>query len=182
MRTSVLHRRATDGEARWRVGRGPGPAGAGCDTMDADPRPPEEHVSGPTWTPAPRPGLVPLHPLGFGTLLGKAFAALRHNPKILFGFAVVVQIVVVVVTAVVLGAVGYLSFMRLSSMRPGSDDFITVLIGSSATMVVASLIVGLGATAFSAIIQGVVAADVAEAVLGNKPTLREVWRRVRPAA
>jgi len=32
-------------------------------------------------------------------LLGKAFAALRHNPKVLFGFAVVIQLIVVIATA-----------------------------------------------------------------------------------
>ncbi len=45
-------------------------------------------MSGQTWTPAPKKGIIPLHPLTFGMLLGKAFAALRHNPKVLFGFAV----------------------------------------------------------------------------------------------
>src|SRR5688572_25379550 len=45
----------------------------------------------PTWTPAPRPGIIPLHPLGFGTILGRSFAALRQNPRVLLGFALVVQ-------------------------------------------------------------------------------------------
>ncbi|NYD54983.1 hypothetical protein [Microbacterium pseudoresistens] len=139
-------------------------------------------MSAPTWTPAPRPGLVPLHPLSFGTLLAKSFGALRHNPKILFGFAVVVQLLVLILTGVILGAVAIMSFMRLESMRPGSDEYMTVLIGSAATTIVAALVVGLGSTAFAAIVQGVVAADIAEAVLGDKPTLGQLWRRVRPAA
>ena len=39
-------------------------------------------MSGQTWTPAPKRGIIPLHPMTFGMLLGKSFAALRHNPKI----------------------------------------------------------------------------------------------------
>ena len=43
-------------------------------------------TSYPQWTPASRPGIIPLHPLTFGTILGRSFAALRHNPKVLLGF------------------------------------------------------------------------------------------------
>ena len=139
-------------------------------------------MSGPTWTPAPRPGLIPLHPLGFGTLLGKAFAALRHNPKVLFGFAVVVQLVVVIVTAALLGAVMVGAFSRLNTLRQGSDEFLTILIGSTALVAVAGIAISLGSVAFSALVQGVVASDVAAAVLGDKATLGALWRRVRPVA
>ena len=43
----------------------------------------------PAWTPASRPGIIPLHPLTFGTILGRSFAALRQNPRVLLGFALV---------------------------------------------------------------------------------------------
>ena len=43
----------------------------------------------PAWTPASRAGIVPLHPYGFGTILGRSFVALRHNPRVLLGFALV---------------------------------------------------------------------------------------------
>ena len=46
-------------------------------------------TSYPQWTPASRPGIIPLHPLTFGTILGRSFAALRHNPKVLLGFGLV---------------------------------------------------------------------------------------------
>ena len=72
-------------------------------------------MSGQTWTPAPRKGIIPLHPLTFGMLLGKAFAALRHNPKVLFGFAVVIQLIVVIATAGVMGVVS-----RSGTVAPGT--------------------------------------------------------------
>ncbi|MBS1674188.1 MAG: hypothetical protein JSS74_09515, partial [Actinobacteria bacterium] len=72
-----------------------------------------------TWTPAPKPGLIPLRPLGFGTVLGKSFAALRHNPKVLFGFAVVVQLLVMVVVLAVIGGVAFATLSRLDTVRAG---------------------------------------------------------------
>ena len=39
-------------------------------------------MSSQTWTPAPKKGIIPLHPLTFGMLLSKSFVALRHNPKV----------------------------------------------------------------------------------------------------
>lgn len=56
-------------------------------------------MSSQTWTPAPKKGIIPLHPLTFGMLLSKSFVALRHNPKVLFGFGVVIQLAVVVLAS-----------------------------------------------------------------------------------
>src|SRR6478752_9910330 len=80
-------------------------------------------VSVQTWTPAPKKGIIPLHPLSFGTILGRAFAALRHNPRVLFGFAVVVQLIVVLVTAALMGVVLFTTFSRLETLTPASPDF-----------------------------------------------------------
>ena len=43
----------------------------------------------PAWTPASRAGIVPLHPYGFGTILGRSFVALRHNPRVLLGLSLI---------------------------------------------------------------------------------------------
>ena len=51
-------------------------------------------MSSPHWTPAPKRGIIPLRPLDFGTILGKSFAMLRHNPSVLLGFGVCTQLVV----------------------------------------------------------------------------------------
>ncbi|WP_295011461.1 hypothetical protein [uncultured Microbacterium sp.] len=135
-----------------------------------------------SWTPAPKPGLIPLRPLGFGTVLGKAFAALRHNPKVLFGFAIVVQLLVLVAVGTVVGVVAVAAFGRLDTVRPGSDDFVTILVGSAAIFGLATVLMGLVSSAFGAIVQGVVAADVRAAVLREPATLRALWARVKPAA
>ncbi|WEK62732.1 MAG: glycerophosphoryl diester phosphodiesterase membrane domain-containing protein [Candidatus Microbacterium colombiense] len=138
-------------------------------------------MSGQIWTPAPKKGIIPLHPLTFGMLLGKAFAALRHNPKVLFGFAVVIQLVVVLATAGIMGVVLFTSFARLETVSPGSPDFGPVLAGTIAINIIAGLVVGIASIAFTAIMQGVVAADIGYAAIGVKATLRMLWRRMAPA-
>ncbi|WP_282846515.1 glycerophosphoryl diester phosphodiesterase membrane domain-containing protein [Microbacterium oxydans] len=138
-------------------------------------------MTGQTWTPAPKKGIIPLHPLSFGMLLGKAFAALRHNPKVLFGFAVVIQLIVVIVTAVVMGVVLFTTFSRLETVSPSSPDFEAVMAGTIAVNVIAGLAVGVASIAFTAMMQGVVAAEIGYAAIGVKATLRMLWRRMAPA-
>ncbi|VXB11337.1 Membrane-anchored glycerophosphoryl diester phosphodiesterase (GDPDase), membrane domain [Microbacterium sp. 8M] len=141
----------------------------------------QQSVNAQGWTPAPRPGLIPLRPLGFGTILGKSFAALRHNPKVLFGFAVVVQLVVTIAVLAVVGAVAFATLSRLRTVQTGSDEWLTLYLGSMAFIGGALLLTGLFSVAFTAIVQGVVAADVRAAVLGEKASLGALWTRVRPA-
>lgn len=138
-------------------------------------------MSGQTWTPAPKRGIIPLHPMTFGMLLGKSFAALRHNPKVLFGFAVLVQLAVLLVGAVVLGFVFFAMFSRLQTVTPSSPDFAPILAGTLAGIGLAVFVFGLLSVAFTSIVQGLVAADVASAVLGEKPRLGVLWRRMAPA-
>lgn len=138
-------------------------------------------MSGHNWTPAPKKGIIPLHPLTFGMMLGKAFAALRHNPKVLFGFAVVVQLVVIVVTAAVMTTVLLLTFTRLEMVSPGSPDYEAVLAGTVATNIGVGLAVGLASVAFTAMLQGVVAADVGYAAIGVKASLGQLWQKMKPA-
>lgn len=133
------------------------------------------------WTPAVKPGLIPLHPLTFGALLGKPFAALRHNPKVLFGFAIVVQLVVALITLAVVGGVAFATFLRLESLSPSNPDFYPVMWGTVAINAIVVLAMSLVSVAFTAVMQGVVAADIGYAALGEKPTLGRLWRLMRPA-
>ncbi|WP_255305136.1 hypothetical protein [Microbacterium sp. 3J1] len=138
-------------------------------------------MTGQTWTPAPKRGIIPLHPLTFGMLLGRSFSALRHNPKVLFGFGVVIQLAVVVLSATVMGFVFVTTFTRLESLSPASSDFEAVFAGTIAMNIVAGLAVGLASIAFTALMQGVVAAEIGYAAVGVKATLGTLWRRMVPS-
>ncbi len=136
----------------------------------------------PAWTPASRPGIVPLHPLTFGTILGRSFVALRQNPRVLLGFALVVQTLSYVVVLAAIGGITWATLSRLDTLRPGTDEFETVTAGSVAIILVSSIVLGIAAQALSVIIQGVVVVEVTHAVVAEKLTLGAIWRQVKPVA
>jgi hypothetical protein len=136
----------------------------------------------PAWTPASRPGIIPLHPLSFGTILGRSFVALRQNPRVLLGFALVVQTVAYLLVIAAVGAIGFASFSRLDTVRPGTSEFDTILAGSIAITAVAGVVLGLAAGALSVIVQGIVVSEVAHAAVAEKLTLGALWQAVKPVA
>lgn len=136
----------------------------------------------PAWTPASRPGIVPLHPLTFGTILGRSFAALRHNPRVLLGFALGVQVLAYLVLILAVGGAAWASFSRLDTLPPGTDDYDAVMAGSIGLTIAVGVVLGLAVGALSAIVQGIVVRDVAAAAVAEKPTLRELWSRFRQVA
>ncbi|MGB4137082.1 MAG: glycerophosphoryl diester phosphodiesterase membrane domain-containing protein [Microbacterium sp.] len=133
------------------------------------------------WTPAPKKGAIPLHPLTFGMLLGRPFSALRHNPKVLLGFACAVQLVSLLVVGGVMTLVLAASFARLSSVSPGSDDFSTIQAGTIAINIVAGIVLGLATLSLNAVMQGIVAAEISFAAVGRTARLGVLWRKVRPS-
>lgn len=136
----------------------------------------------PAWTPASRQGIIPLHPLTFGTILGRSFAALRQNPRVLLGFALGVQVVAYLVLMTVVTLVTWATFSRLDTVRPGSDEWETLMAGSVATSIIVAFVLGLAVGALSAIVQGVVVTDVAHAAVAEKLPLRALWRQFTPVA
>ncbi|WP_220288218.1 glycerophosphoryl diester phosphodiesterase membrane domain-containing protein [Microbacterium trichothecenolyticum] len=136
----------------------------------------------PAWTPASRPGIIPLHPLSFGTILGRSFAALRQNPRVLLGFALVVQTLAYIVVLAGVLAVGWASFSRLDTLQPGTEEYDTVMAGSIALTAVAGIVLSLAAGALSVIVQGIVVVEVTHAALAEKLTLGALWRQVKPIA
>lgn len=136
----------------------------------------------PSWTPAPRPGIIPLRPLTFGLILGRSFAALRHNPRVLLGFAMVVQTVAYLVVTLALSAIAVATFTRLDTVPVGTDEWDAVLTGSIALTGLSGLVLGVLAGAVGILVQAVVITDVLHAALAEKMTLRRLWARVRPVA
>jgi hypothetical protein len=136
----------------------------------------------PAWTPASRPGIIPLHPLGFGTILGRSFAALRQNPRVLLGFALVVQTVGTLIATAGIVTITIATFVRLDTLEPGTEDFSTVMAGSIAITAAAGVVLGLAATSLGVLVQGIVVSEVAHAAVAEKLTLGALWRRVKPVA
>ncbi|SDS29893.1 Membrane-anchored glycerophosphoryl diester phosphodiesterase (GDPDase), membrane domain [Microterricola viridarii] len=128
----------------------------------------------PGWTPPPKPGLIPLRPLGFGTLLGAPFQVLRRNPKATFGSALLVQALSVLVSLLVLGPVTFIAIDRMERASAAESD--AVAAGAVTAILLAALIPVLLTVLASAVLQGVIVLEVARATLGEKLTLFALWK------
>ena len=127
-----------------------------------------------------KPGIIPLRPLSIGDLMSGSFAAIRQNPKILFGFTMAVMAVVSLismVTAFLPTALG----SAASSNDPqaqlaGTEDLAVLLLTSLASQGVQTLSMVAGTT----IIMGMLATTVSQMMIGNKVTLSQAWAMTKP--
>ncbi|KQP97570.1 MULTISPECIES: hypothetical protein [unclassified Rathayibacter] len=131
----------------------------------------------PGWTPPPKPGLVPLRPLGFGTLLGAPFQVLRRSPRTTLGVALLVQGVGSVLALALYGVVAVLAVGRVEQADAADQDAVGA--GALAIVILAALIPLAVALATGALVQGVVVLEVSRGVLGERPTLRQLLGRLR---
>ena len=132
----------------------------------------------PAWAPPPKPGLIPLRPLGFGTLLGAPFLTLKRNPKATFGSALLVQAITVIVSLVVVGIVAFFVISRITSAA--AEDQEAVAAGGITAIILGSLVpflIGIAATVF---LQGVIVTEAARSTLGEKLTLGATWKATWP--
>ena len=126
------------------------------------------------WTPPPKPGLIPLRPIGFGTLLGASFQVLRRNPKATFGSALIVQAVIMLVTVLIVGLVTFWAIDRIDSAPLDQKDAVaagSVLAGALSAIIPIAL-----SLIASALLQAVIVIEVARATLGEKLRLGALWR------
>ncbi|MFT4234256.1 MAG: hypothetical protein QM607_04545 [Microbacterium sp.] len=131
------------------------------------------------WTPAPRGGLIPLQPFGFGTILGKSFAALRGNPKVLLGFAMGMQVITSAIAIVIVGLVSVKSLSRLDTVDAWSDDYDQIMAGSLVMIGATTIVVSMLASAVSVLVQAVVIGEVSFAALGERAKLSAIFGRVK---
>jgi len=129
------------------------------------------------WTPPPKPGLIPLRPLDFGTILGGTFQVLRRNPRPTFGAALLLNALVVIVTFALTFGITFWAVER--ELRASSDDLDAVSAGSVGLIIVSGLIAVAVSLVAQAVLQGVIVLEVSRATLGEKLTLRALLARGR---
>ncbi|MFB8088739.1 hypothetical protein [Streptomyces sp. NPDC055992] len=129
---------------------------------------------------APKPGVIPLGPLGVGEIFGGAFSTLgRYGKQLLAVGAALYGGALLVVGAAVAVAYSAVSdhLDRLFALNgdedPASRDLVPVLIafGVVALLAILSMVVA------SAVVYSAVPAVLQEAVLGRPTTFSVVWRR-----
>lgn len=107
---------------------------------------------------APKPGIIPLRPLGLSEILDGTFANARQNPGATFGLA-----------AIVMTAIGLVTLVLDLAARDASTGTRTLLA------------VGSFAVTWSAqsVVAGMLSVIISEAVLGGKITLKDAYERLR---
>ncbi|MDO9590615.1 MAG: hypothetical protein Q7J04_05675, partial [Microcella sp.] len=86
------------------------------------------------WAPPPKPGLIPLRPLEFGTLLGATFQVLRRNPRPTFGAALLLNALVVIIAFGLTFGVTFWALDR--SFRAAADDAAAIEAGAVGLIIV----------------------------------------------
>src|SRR3954464_4894299 len=172
------------GSADWAVpGSSTPPPGWSTEQPPPTAPPPDWSQSGwgqPGWNPgyaptaAPKPGIVPLRPLGVGELLDGAFAAIRRYPRPTLGLAACVMLVV---TVGQVATEGYL----LNGVEPPADnetlsDAADYLSRVGTTTLISVLVTALA----TLLLTGLITAVIGEAVLGRPVTAGDAWRRLKP--
>ncbi len=155
----------------------PSPPAPGVFPPPAAPAPDAPTPGTASWTPPPRPGLIPLRPLTLGTILGASFQVLRRNPRPMFGFSLLLTGIVFLLTIIGTGLLTFWSISRVS-MAAGADAE-TVAAGTTAALVLGTLVPLVLSVVVLAILQGIVVLEVARGTLGEKLTLRGLWRGAR---
>ncbi|WP_460579025.1 hypothetical protein [Humibacter ginsengisoli] len=132
------------------------------------------------WTPPPRPGLFPLRPLPFGTLFGTPFRVLRHNPRATVGGALIVQLISTFATVLVVGLTAVFAVLRIATTDQSSRSDVQLVTAGSIALLIAALLVSVVISLIgTALVQGLVASEVSRGALGERLTLRALWRATR---
>ena len=124
---------------------------------------------------APKPGVVPLRPLGLGELLDGAVSIIRRYPKPTLGLSAVIALVATVINTVFAIALQD-AFTAATPTNDASQNF-GVAFSAGATTGGAG---GLVSFLAGLVLTGVMTAVVGRAVLGRDMTLGEAWQQVRP--
>lgn len=122
---------------------------------------------------APRPGVVPLRPLGLGELLDGSVGVVRRYPRPTLGLSFVVALVTTGLTVLLLSLLPNGLLAETSTSQDVSDAQLGgVVAGGLGTVVVTSLA--------GIVLAGVITVVVGRAVLGQPMSAAEAWRAVRP--
>lgn len=131
------------------------------------------------WEPPPappKPGVVPLRPLGVGEVLDGAVTYIRRYPRPTLGLATGVAVVLLVLQAVSFAVLlPTISFEEALTTAEGTDTGST-----DVALNLMSLVQGLVQQIIVLIATGMLTFVMGQAVLGRATTTREAWQRVRP--
>ncbi|WP_371151712.1 hypothetical protein [Buchananella felis] len=122
---------------------------------------------------APKPGIIPLRPLTLSDILDGAFAAMRSNPGVMFGFSFLFTLVISA-----LSAVSFIPFENmLDSMlaSPDGDDLFALTNYEVITAISAFLAYSIATT----MLMGLLVLPVGRAALGRVISFSQLWQEAK---
>ncbi|WP_337063166.1 glycerophosphoryl diester phosphodiesterase membrane domain-containing protein [Kineococcus sp. G2] len=127
---------------------------------------------------APRPGIVPLRPLGLGEIWDGAFRAFRQNPRVMVGLSALVVVATSLVTLVATVLVTRDLVRASTAVETGAGDAAAVLdaVQTSVPLFAVSTLLQVVAVQ---VLNGMLILSVSRAVLGRTISLAELWRSSR---
>lgn len=137
----------------------------------------------PSYAPPPKRGLIPLHPLSFGQLLGAAFATIRWNPRATVLPALIITVVQSGLTFALTFTVLFGAVDRVQRAATEADR--NAIIAGSIGLGGAGLLVLIAVNVFGgALLQGMLVTVAARGAVGERPTageaIRAAARRIWP--
>ncbi|UNS97346.1 hypothetical protein MMF93_13175 [Streptomyces tubbatahanensis] len=127
----------------------------------------------------PKPGVVPLRPLGVGEVLDGSVSTMRAHWRTVLGISLAVAVITEVVAALVMG-LWLNDTSELDALanndNPSLDELNNALSGMLSSLAVVAVVGMLGSVIATAMLTVV----VSRAVLGRSVTLGEAWRDSRP--
>ena len=120
---------------------------------------------------APKPGVVPLRPLGVGEILDGAISYIRRDPKTVLGISAVISLVIALVQFLALAVTS-----GSAALSAGATSVTDALAGSLGSLTatglqsVVSWVLGVVATGLLTVVMG-------QAVLGRRVTAAQAWQR-----
>jgi len=128
--------------------------------------------------PAPKPGIVPLRPLGVGELLDGALSLIRSNPRTVLGLAAVISAVSALLQTV--GLWFSLQFLEVAEPVAGSEVDVTAELTSLVSGGIAQVVPALVAGFLQVLASGLFIILVGAAVLGRRLDAGQTWASLRP--
>lgn len=129
----------------------------------------------------PKPGVIPLRPLGVGEILDGAISTIRAKPRLMLGLsafvAVLTQLVTVPISWVLLHDAGdrAFSFGSSNNTTQGAQDVAVTV--SSLVASVTQTCITLVATL---LLTGILTVVLSRAVLGQEIDAKQAWQQARP--
>jgi hypothetical protein len=130
------------------------------------------------YAPPPKPGLIPLHPLSFGQLLGGAFQVIRYNPRATIPPALIISLVQNVLVVGLTYGIGLFPGDRVARATTDADRA-AIAAGGIATGGAAFLAVLVMSVVAAALLQGMITRVVADGALGKRPSMGAALRTAR---